>query len=133
MLKSKWLLLGLMVLGCMTAGARGQGPAITWTDTTRDAYVGGQLDRTIQVYYSDTVKQMALVGTNLDRIIILDLDGKTVGTLPKSALTVAADHISATSDVNAASDIIGMLTEVDETTHTFDFNGKSFMVMRHKG
>jgi hypothetical protein len=131
MLKSRWLLLGLMVLGCVTAS--GQGPAITWTDTTRDAYVGGQLDRTIQVFYSDTVKRLALVGANLDRVIELDLDAKMVGTVPKSAWTVAADRISATSDVNAVADIIGPLTEVDETTHTFDFNGMSFMVMRHRG
>ena len=133
MLKSKWLLFCLMVLGGVTASGQGQSQTITWTDTTRDAYVGGQVDRTIQVFYSETPKRMALVGANLDRVIILDLDANTVGTLPKAALTVAADRISATSDANAASDVIGMLTEVDETTHTFDFNGKSFLVMRHKG
>jgi len=133
MSKSRWLLLCLLALGVVTASGRGQGPAITWTDTTRDAYVGGQLDRSIQVFYSDAVKRMALVGANLDRVIELDLYAKMVGTVPKSAWTVAADRNSATSDANAAEDIVGPLTEVDETTHSFDFNGKSFVVMRHKG
>jgi hypothetical protein len=133
MSKSRWLLLCLLALGCVTASGQGQGQKITWTDTTRDAFVGGQLDRTIQVFYSEETKRMALVGANLDRVIELDLDAKMVGTVPKSAWTVAADRTSATSDANAVADIIGPLTEVDETTHTFDFNGKSFLVMRHKG
>ena len=133
MIRRKWLLLGLAMLIGATVSGQDQNPKITWTDTTRDAYVGGQLDRTVQVFYSDALKQMALVGANLDRVITLDLDAKTVSTMPKASLTVAADRTSATSDANAAGDMVGMLTEIDETTHSFDFNGKSFTVMRHKG
>ncbi|MFL6216545.1 MAG: thioredoxin family protein [Blastocatellia bacterium] len=133
MSKSKGLLLCLMVLGCVTASGQGQSQTITWTDTTRDAYIGGQVDRTVQVFYSETPKRMALVGQNLDRVIVLDLDANTVGTLPKATLTVATDRTSATSSATAEPEIIGMLTVVDETTHGFDFGGKWYVVMRHKG
>lgn len=133
MIRRKWLLFSLVMLVGATVSGQDQNQKIIWTDTTRDAYIGGQLDRTVQVFYSDAVKRLALVGANLDRVIELDLDANMVGTVPKSAWTVAADRISATSDVNAVADIVGPLTVVDDTTHSFDFGGKSFVVMRHKG
>ena len=133
MIKREWLLLCLLALGCAAVSGQGQSQTMTWSDSTRDAYVGGQVDRTIQVFYSETPKRMALAGSSLDSVIVLELDANTVGTLPKAAFTVAADRTSATSVANAAPEIVGMLTVVDETTHSFDFGGKSFLVMRHKG
>ena len=133
MLKRKWLLFALLMMN--VAAARGQEPGqkINWTDATRDVYVAGQVDRTIQVFYAETPKRMALVMPSLDRVIELDLDANMIGTVPKAAWQIAADRTTATSDARAVADISGPLTAVDETTYSFDFNGKAFTVMRHKG
>ncbi|HJQ27512.1 MAG TPA: thioredoxin family protein [Blastocatellia bacterium] len=133
MLKHKWLLLALLMMSVAAAHGQGQTETINWTDATRDVYVAGQVDRSIQVFYSETAKRMALIWPSLDRVIELDLDANMVGTVPKSAWRVAADRTTATSDASAAADIIGPMTVVDETTYSFDFNGKGIIIMRHKG
>lgn len=130
---SKRLLFGLIMVCAAAASGQEQSLKIDWTDATRDVYVGGQVDRTIQVFYSETPKRMALTGPNLDRVIELDLTENRVGTLPKAVLTVAADRTSATSSATAIADIVGMLTVIDETTYSFDYGGKSFLISRHKG
>lgn len=132
MSKSLWLLFGLLI-ACAAAGAQDQAQIINWTDATRDVYVAGQVDRTIQVFYSESPKRMALVGPNLDRVVELDLTENLVGTTPKAAWQVAADRTSATSDAKTVADISGPLTVIDETTYSFDLGGKSFLIMRHKG
>lgn len=135
MFKHMWLLLLLALLMMSAVAAHGQGQAqtINWTDATRDVYVAGQVDRTIQAFYSETPKRMALVLPSLDRVIELDLDANMVGTVPKTVWQIAADRTTATSDARAVAEIIGPMTVVDETTYSFDFNGKGFIVMRHKG
>src|SRR5689334_15814032 len=132
MSKSLWLLFGLLI-ACAAAGAQEQTQTINWTDATRDVYVAGQVDRTIQVFYSESPKRMALVGPNLDRVVELDLTENLVGTTPKASWQIAADRTSATSDAKTVADISGPLTVIDETTYSFDLGGKSFLIMRHKG
>src|ERR1700754_303537 len=127
------LLFCLFVICAASASGQEPTPAINWTDVTRDVFIGGQVDRTIQMLYTETPKRMALVGPNLDRTIVLDLTDNLVGALPKAALTIAADRTSATSSASESAEILGMLTVVDETTYSFDFEGKSFLIMRHKG
>jgi hypothetical protein len=131
-IKQSTLLL-FVLTSVATAKAQNQATTINWTDATRDVFSSGQLDRTIQVFSADSPSRMALTGPNLDHVIVLDLDAKTVGTIPKSALTIATDRTTATSDENSIPDVIGMLTAVDDTTYSFDLNGKSFLLMRHKG
>jgi len=133
MSKSKRLLFCLIIACATAASGQEQSLTLNWTDATRDVYVGGQVDRTIQVFYSETPKRMALTGPSLDRVIELDLTENMVGTTPKAVLTVAADRTSATSSVNAIADIIGVLTVIDETTYSFDYAGKTFLITRHKG
>lgn len=130
---TKSLLLLLVLASAAMAKAQEKIITIDWTDATRDVYNSGQIDRTIQVFSADSPSRMALTGPNLDRTIVLNLDDKTVGTMPKGALIVAADRTSATSDATIEPDIVGMLTAVDETTYSFDLNGKTILVMRHKG
>ncbi|MFL6278087.1 MAG: TlpA family protein disulfide reductase [Blastocatellia bacterium] len=132
MSKCKWFLFVLLI-ACAAVRGQEQGSTINWTDATRDVYVAGQVDRAIQVFYSETPKRMALVVPSLDRVIELDLDINMIGTVAKSAWQVAADHTTATSDARAVADIAGPLTAVDDTTYTFDLNGKAYLVMRHKG
>jgi Thioredoxin len=133
MAKSKWLVFSFILACAVAVAGQEQGAIINWTDATRDVFVGGQVDRTMQALYSETPKRMALIGPHLDRALVLDLDANTVGTLPKEALNVVADHTSATSSANDAAEMVGMLTVIDETTYAFDFAGKSFMITRHKG
>src|SRR5581483_5170578 len=104
MAKRRWLVFSF-IFACAAATA-GQEPSalINWTDATRDVYVGGQVDHTMQALYSETPKRMALVGPHLDRAVVLDLDANTVGTLPKEALNVAADRTTATSSANDAAE-----------------------------
>lgn len=133
MSKGKWLFVALFIVCAVTASGQEPAQPINWTDATRDVYLAGQVDRTIQVFYSETPKRMALIGPNLDRTLVLDLNDNTVGTLPKAALTVAVDRTSATSSASETADFVGMLTVVDETTYSFDFAGNSILIMRHKG
>jgi hypothetical protein len=133
MATSKRLLFGIIIVCAAAASGQEQSQTINWTDATRDVFVGGQVDRTIQVFYSETPKRMALVGPNLDRVIELDLTENMVGTTPKAGLTVAADRTSATSGANAIANVVGPLTVIDETTYSFDYAGKSFFITRHKG
>ena len=135
-------IIGLLIavsLGTPVNHARGQttaqpaAAAIAWTDVTRDVYVGGRLDRTIQVFASEAPKRLALVEASLDRVVVLDLTSSLVGTLPKTALRISADGMAAASDAKDQMDLVGILTLPEESKYSFDFSGTSYLITPHKG
>jgi hypothetical protein len=105
----------------------------SWTDSTRDIYINGEIDRNGQLMFCDNPRRYALISSKLDRAVILDLTAKTVHTAPKDALRFAPDRSSATSEVTAVTEPAGKYTAVDGSTYLLSYGGKSILIRSHPG
>lgn len=106
---------------------------LNWTDSTRDIYINGELDRAAQMIYNDTTKQYALISSKLDRAIILDTTQQTVSTASKSSFRFAADKAAATTDANLQTHPAGKYALIDTSMYLFTVDGKSVLIRSHLG
>ena len=126
--------LTFFIIGSAVAFAQAGKMAIcNWTDSTRDVYINGEIDRASQLMFCEHPRRYALVSSRLDRAVILDLTEKTVSTAPKDSLHFAPDRSSATSDDTAATEPAGKYTAVDGSTYLLSYDGKSILIRSHPG
>lgn len=125
---------GLLIIGFISISAQTQKlNQCNWTDSTRDIYINGEIDRAGQLMFCEKPRRYALISSKLDRTVVLDLTEKTVHTAPKDALRYGADRSTATSDATAATEPVGKYTLVDGSTYLLSYGGKSILIRSHTG
>lgn len=127
--------LGLMlfaIASLISASGQVKEDRLTWTDSTRDVYINGEIDRTAQVLVCESGGRTALISAKLEQAVILQGPENTVSTLPKSAFIFARDRATATTDSNPPVHIVSKCSFVDGPTHGFDVGGKSILIDLHK-
>ena len=110
-----------------------QPAALNWSDSLRDVYIDGQLDRTAQVLVCNAPRRLALLSRKIEVAIVLDLKERAVATMSKEAFRFAPDHTSAVSDASIVIQRIGTFTTVMNSTYYAAANGRSILISRHTG
>jgi hypothetical protein len=125
----------LFITAALTSAlAQTGGPAsIKWSDSTRDVFIDGQLDRAAQVLTSDAPKRLVLISPRLDLAVILDTTEQTVSTGLKEFFRFAPDHASATTDAVFPSQTVGQFTNPDTYTYIFSIDGRPVLFRSHAG
>lgn len=129
-IKSILLLIAATVI---TAAAQNNAPMLSWTESVKDVYIDGQLDRNSQVFFCDAPKRMALISPKLDFAVILNQDNQTISTTLKELFQITADHTRATSDSGAPLQQVGSYALIDTSTYLFVIDGRAVMFRSHSG
>jgi hypothetical protein len=117
-----------------TALAQTGSPAsIKWSDSIRDVYIDGELDRAAQVLFSDAPRRIALISPRLDLAVILDTTEHTVSTSLKEFFRFAPDHASAATDPVFPQQAVGRYTNPDSSTYIFSIDGRPVLFRPHRG
>lgn len=123
----------LALLASTWSSARPAEPSsITWSDSTRDVYIEGDLDRSAQVLTADSPSRLALISSKLDTAVELDIAEHSVNTLSKDVFQFSPDRTSATCDLSSARST-GKFTRVDGPVYSFDVSGKLVVIRSHPG
>jgi hypothetical protein len=104
-----------------------------WHDVSRDVYVDGELDRGAQVLMCDSPRRIAVISSRLRDSVVLDLTANTVNLTSRSALRLASDRNSATSEAGLPLRSIGKFAAIDSTTYLLSAEGKSILFRPHPG
>jgi thiol-disulfide isomerase/thioredoxin len=123
----------LLMAGIAASAQTSNGPAINWTDSTRDVYVDNQLDRGAQVLTSDSPSRLALLSTKIESAVVLDVIDHTVSMMPRDSFQFAADRTTATSRPVDAAKTVGKFTRVDGPVYFFVVDGKPVLIKAHPG
>jgi hypothetical protein len=133
-MRYKTLSLLFIAAALTSALAQTGGPASTkWSDSTRDVYIDGQIDRAAQVLTSDAPRRLVLISPRLDLAVILDTTEQTVSTSLKEFFRFAPDHASATTDAVFPLQAVGQFTNPDSYTYIFSIDGRPVMFRSHTG
>ncbi len=108
-------------------------PTQKWSDTTRDVWIDGQLDRDTQVLSCAKPRRMAVVSPGLPYALVIDPVAKTVGKVPKEAFHVAPDRATATTDVDLAVEPLCACQQVDGSSLILHVEGKTVLLYPHQG
>jgi hypothetical protein len=125
----------LFITAALATGlAQTDSPAsITWTDSTRDVFIDGGLDRAAQVLLSDAPRRIALISPRLDLAVILDTTEQTVSTSLKEFFRFAPDRASAATDAVFPMQTVGRFVNADSYTYLFSIDGRPVMFRSHAG
>jgi hypothetical protein len=125
----------VMVLAASTpAPARDGGSrTLTWSDTARDVYIDGELDRTAQVLICDEPSRLVIISPRLDRAVVLNISDHTVNKTGKDAFHFAADHASATSDESISLENAGKYARLNGPIYFFALDGKPLLIRSQSG
>ncbi len=127
----KVLTLFIILVGSVIVSA--QSGQTSWSDTTRDVYIDGELDPKAQVLSGDGVRRIALISPRLDMAIILNQDDQTVHTTLKDFFRFSADHTTATMDAGAPLQQVGGYAAIDATTFLLSVDGRPIFIRAHTG
>ncbi|HSE98873.1 MAG TPA: thioredoxin family protein [Blastocatellia bacterium] len=117
-----------------SAAAQTEKPgSINWSDSTRDVYIDGEIDRTAQVLFSDAPRRVALISPRLDLAVILDTAEHTVSTSLKEFFRFKPDHTSAETDVVFPMQTVGRFANPDTYTYIFSIDGRPVIFRSHTG
>jgi hypothetical protein len=124
-----------ILVSCMIAlGAQeDKKVALKWNDSTRDVYIDNELDRRAQVLVCDSPSRLALISPTLERAVVLDVNERTVGSVPKDTFSFAADRSTATSSDREPATKLGKFTRVDGPVYAFIVDGKLVLIRAHPG
>jgi len=118
----------LLALSFAIAGFAADDGGITWTDSTRDVYVDGRLDRQAQVFRADDAT--ALLADALPEVLVWEAD--TLHTLAKVRLEVSAERTKATSPKpETATD--GEVVDAGDGHVLLRWQGHTVLVAPHRG
>lgn len=131
-MRIKYVLL-LIAAIVISATAQNNSPTLSWTESVKDVYIDGVIDRTSQVFFCDGPKRIALISPRLDLAVVLNQDDQTVSTTLKELFQVSADHTRATSDSGAPLQQVGSYAQLDTSTYLFVIDGRAVMFRSHAG
>jgi hypothetical protein len=100
-----------------------------WTDSTRDVWLDGKLDRNVQTLSSTAPRMLAIVCG--EEVVILDSDAKSVSRAKKADFTFTADRTKATS-AEIPREAVAPLARPDGSTYFAQVDGKAILVTAHQ-
>lgn len=124
------LALILAVLGL--AASITQKPVVVWTDSTRDVFIDGEIDRSAQVLTSEPTQRIALISARLDRAAVLDISRHILYTCPPDSFRFYPDHEIALSDSDFGVSPAGSYKLHGETDYSFELGGRSVHIATHQ-
>ncbi len=100
-----------------------------WSDTIRDVYIDGHLDRSTQQLASEH-RLLLLPGTG--DAVLFDVPNGEASRVDRALFTVAADHTFATAPRTLARTVVGPLAVVAEGTLVANVDGHNYLVYPHQ-
>ena len=125
--------LSVLLFSGREALAHDRSDTVVWTDSTKDVYVNGELDRAAQVLTSEETRRIALISPKLERAAMLDLSGRTVTTAVKEVFRFSSDRASALSDADFSVESAGDYRMFDDSNYYFTINGTRVLITAHQG
>ena len=129
--RSRTLLVLLAGLFPLAIPAFAADPA--WHDSTRDVYVDGRLDRSVQILSAEGGKKLAVLLPDSKKALLLDRDALTFSVGSKSAFTLTPDGAAADLLDGPKFRVEGPLQKVDTANLLLTWKGKTILVSRHQG
>ncbi len=123
----------LSFLGFLALAAALSAAEPSWRDATRDVYVDGALDRSVQVFVNGATHRTALVSPRGDVAYVLDRETGALSSGPRGAFRLAPDTASAELDAAAKLEPAGRFQKVDSVATTFAAGGHVYLIARHQG
>ena len=114
--------LTLVLAAAVAAGPR------TWTDSIRDVWVDGRLDRSAQTLTTSAPRMIAVVCG--EEVLLLDLETQAVSKLPKDGFAFSADRTSATG--HGVAERVGQLVSPDGATFVAEAGATTLVVAPHR-
>ena len=75
------------------SAAQSKHEPVVWTDSTRDVYINGEIDRSAQVLTSEATQRIALISARLDRAVVLDTSRRTCLRSSPDSFRFYPDHV----------------------------------------
>lgn len=120
----------ILVLALPTIALAAPEPETTrWSDTIRDVYVDGHLDRSMQQLASE--RRLVLLPAT-GNAIVLDIANGEASTVDRSLFAVADDHTFATAPKTLTRTVVGPLAVVGENTLVANVKGRNYIVSSHQ-
>jgi thioredoxin 1 len=120
------------VVGVAISAAQNKPEPVAWTDSTRDVYINGEIDRSAQVLTSEPPERIALISPRLERAVVLDLSRRTVYTCSQDSFRFYPDRVLALSDSDLAVNHAGSYTLDRESDYSFGLDGRSVQITTHQ-
>lgn len=118
--------------GIVFSDAQGGTQPVAWTDSTRDVFIDGEIDRSAQVLTSEATQRIALISARLERAVVLDTSRHTLYTCPLDSFRFYPDHVIALSDADFGVSPAGSYKLHGESDYRFELNGKSVHIAAHQ-
>jgi hypothetical protein len=128
---SRTLLVLLAGLSLLAIPAFADDPA--WHDSTRDVYVDGRLDRSVQILSADGGRKLAVLLPGSKKALVLDRGAATFSTVPKKAFAFTPDGAAADLTAGAKWKPGGAARKVDAANWILSWKGRTVLVSRHQG
>jgi hypothetical protein len=129
--RSRTLLVLLAGLFLLAIPALADEPA--WHDSTRDVYVDGRLDRSVQIFSADGGRKLAVLLPDSKKALVIDRDAVTFSTVPKKAFAFTPDGAAADLTTGAKWKPGGAARKVDAANWILSWKGRIVLVSRHQG
>jgi len=112
--------------------AQGRPAPVAWTDSTRDVFINGEIDRTAQVLTSEATQRIALIAARLERAVVLDTSRRALYTCPPDSFRFYPDHVIALSDADFGVSRAGSYKLHGESDYSFELGGRSVHIAIHQ-
>src|SRR6185503_15360137 len=119
------------VFGLVPSGAQKSEP-IVWTDSTRDVFIDGEIDRSAQVLRSEPTQRLALISARLERAAVLDTSRHTLYTSSPDSFRFYPDHVIALTDSDFNVSPAGSYKLHGESEYSFELGGKAVHITTHQ-
>src|SRR6185295_2376353 len=120
------------VTGIAIGAAQSKHEPVVWTDSTRDVYINGEIDRFAQVLTSEATQRIALISPRLDRAVVLDTSRRTFYTSSPDSFRFYPDHVIALSDFDFGVSLAGNYKLHGESDYSFELGGRAVRIATHQ-
>jgi len=120
------------VTGIAISAAQSKHEPVVWTDSTRDVYINGEIDRSAQVLTSEATQRIALISPRLDRAVVLDTPRRTFYTSSPDSFRFYPDHVIALTDSDFGVRSVGSYKLHGESDYSFELGGKAVHITTHQ-
>jgi hypothetical protein len=120
------------VTGIAISAAQSKHEPVVWTDSTRDVYINGEIDRSAQVLTSEATQRIALISARLERAAVLDTSRHALNTCSPDSFRFYPDHEVALSDSDVDVNPAGSYKLRGESDYSFELGGKSVHITAHQ-
>lgn len=119
------------VLGLAPSVAQKPEPVV-WTDSTRDVFIDGEIDRSAQVLISEATERIALISARLGRAAVLDTSRHTLSTCSPGSFRFYPDHVIALTDFDFGISPAGSYKLHGESDYSFELGGRAVHIATHQ-